>query len=436
MTAVAEPVKRHTVTLIRKLLPLLEPNRYKILYGGRGGVKSWTVARLLLVQAMEKPLRVLCCREVQKSIKDSVHKLLSDQIALLEMEDFYTVLENEIRGANGSSFIFVGLSDVTAASVKSFEGIDRCWSEEAQTISKKSWEILIPTIRKAGSEIWITFNPELDTDETYVRFVQHPPDGAFVCHLTYRDNPWFTKELELERQHAERTLSKEDYEHIWEGKCRQSVAGAIFANEVSEMILSGRLTHIPYDPRMKAHVVCDVGWNDKWALGIFQRGLADVRGIHYQEYQFTRPDQIAAELVEMKLNWGKVFLPWDAFITEKTSGFSTADVFQRFGFQVVKVESPEGAEQLGIQALRFLFPRMYLDQTKCTRLVECFKRWARHVPKHGEPAKPIHDEFSHGCHMAGYMARVVDAMTNENPNQMRPQIPRRSVHDAALGHLG
>lgn len=117
---------------------LARPVRYKVARGGRGSGKSWSFARALLVQAAEKPLRILCTREVQKSIKDSVHKLLSDQITAIGMGGFYDVLTHEIRGRNGSLFIFAGLSDQTAESIKSYEGIDRVWCEEAQAISKRS----------------------------------------------------------------------------------------------------------------------------------------------------------------------------------------------------------------------------------------------------------------------------------------------------------
>ena len=147
---------------------LSEPYRYKILFGGRGSGKSWGVARELLIQGAmrQNPLRILCAREIQRSIKQSVHQLLSDQIQELGLGGFYDVLENEIRGRNGTKFSFTGLANNTVESIKSYEGVDRVWIEEAQTVSKKSWDILIPTIRKPGSEIWVTFNPSLDTDDT------------------------------------------------------------------------------------------------------------------------------------------------------------------------------------------------------------------------------------------------------------------------------
>ena len=188
-----------------KLKPLWIPKRYKIVKGGRGGAKSWGVARALLIMGCNRTLRICCFREVQKNIKESVHQLLKDQIEAMDLGDFYEALENEIRGSNGTLIIFAGLSALTATSIKSFEGQDIAWVEEAQTVRKRSWELLIPTIRKKGSEIWITMNPELETDPTYVLFVDEPPEGmSIVLTMNYRDNPWFPDILELERSRAKR----------------------------------------------------------------------------------------------------------------------------------------------------------------------------------------------------------------------------------------
>ena len=168
-----------------KLACLFEKSRYKVLYGGRGGAKSWGVARALLILGAKKPIRVLCAREFQTSIKDSVHKLLCDQIEALGLLGFYEITQASIRGSNGTEFAFAGLKN-NVANIKSFEGVDICWVEEAQTTSRLSWNILIPTIRKQDSEIWITFNPELESDETYQRFVLNPPSDCIVQKMCCR----------------------------------------------------------------------------------------------------------------------------------------------------------------------------------------------------------------------------------------------------------
>jgi phage terminase large subunit len=203
-----------------------------VAFGGRGSGKSWGFARALLIQAANKPLRILCTREIQKSIKQSVHTLLNDQIQALGLGAFYEVLESEIRGRNGSSFTFAGLASNTVESIKSFEGCNIVWVEEGQTVSKRSWDILIPTIRSEGSEIWVSFNPDVDTDDTYQRFVVNPPDNAKVVKVNYSDNAWFPSVLEIERLHSKE--HNPDYANIWEGDCKAAVDGAIYSNEIRE----------------------------------------------------------------------------------------------------------------------------------------------------------------------------------------------------------
>lgn len=198
---------------------LFEPHRYKVLYGGRGAARSWSVARALLIKAAAAPLRVLCAREFQKSIKDSVHRLLRDQIALLELPG-YEVTDHEIRHTNGSLFLFEGLRH-NVTKIKSLEGVDVAWVEEAERVSQSSWDVLIPTIRKPGSEIWVTFNPHLESDPTYQRFVVSPPPDAWVLKVSADDNPWFPAELAAERTYLY-AIDPDAAAHVWGGACRQS----------------------------------------------------------------------------------------------------------------------------------------------------------------------------------------------------------------------
>ena len=184
--------------------------------------KSWSFARKLLLLAAERPLRVLCARELQISIKDSVHRLLADQVDAMGLSERFEVGQSFIRGNHdsnrGAEFIFKGLRH-NAAEIKSMEGIDICWVEEAQAVSDQSWELLIPTIRAPGSEIWITFNPDQATDPTYKRFVTTPPPGAIVRRVNWDENPWFPPDLEAERAHKADT-DPDGYRHVWLGECR------------------------------------------------------------------------------------------------------------------------------------------------------------------------------------------------------------------------
>jgi len=157
--------------------PPLGDLRYRVLYGGRGGAKSWNIARVLLIYGYKQPLRILCAREYQSSIAESVHHLLEEQIDLLGLGDFYDVQQTKIIGLNGTEFIFKGLAR-NIQEVKSTEGVDVCWVEEAEAVSKESWRVLIPTIRRPNSEIWVSFNPADSQDPTYQRFVEGEPQRA------------------------------------------------------------------------------------------------------------------------------------------------------------------------------------------------------------------------------------------------------------------
>ena len=198
---------------------LAQPARYKVAYGGRGSAKSWSVARVLCLLAASKPIRILCARELQSSIRDSVHRLLADQIEALNLSARLEIQNAEIRGVNGSLFIFEGLRHNTTK-IKSMEGIDICWVEEAERVSEESWKILVPTIRKPGSEIWVTFNPEQETDPTYTRFVKNPPPDAIVRKVNHDQNPWFPIELRKEMEYDYR-VDPDSAAHIWGGECKK-----------------------------------------------------------------------------------------------------------------------------------------------------------------------------------------------------------------------
>ncbi|WP_390483397.1 PBSX family phage terminase large subunit [Pseudomonas guariconensis] len=212
-----------------KFAALFKPKRYKVFHGGRGGAKSWEIARALILISSSRKVRILCAREVQNTIKDSVHKLLKDQIEALGLLPWFTITDNSIKSSVGSEFIFKGLRyDVQG--VKSTEGVDICWVEEAQTVTAASWDVLSPTIRKDGSEIWISFNPNEEEDPTYQRFVANPPDDSVVVEVNYCDNPWFPEVLRKEMEYCKR-VDYDAYEHIWLGKPKKISAAVIFSGK-------------------------------------------------------------------------------------------------------------------------------------------------------------------------------------------------------------
>lgn len=394
-----------------KLAFLFEPARYKVAYGGRDGAKSWSFARALLLQGAEKPLPTGCFREVQKSIKDSVHQLLSNQVEELGLTNFYQILRDEIRGENGTFFRFAGLSAQTRDSIKSFEGLKRAWVEEAQSVSKRSWDILVPTIRAPDSEIWVSFNPDLDTDDTYQRFVANPPTGAKVVQINYSDNPWRSRALDQERADMQ-ARSPDDFAHIYLGQCRAAVDGAIYYREVSDLRSSGRIGNVPYDPLLKVHVVWDLGYADYMSLILVQRRASEIRVIRYIEDHHRTLADYSQELRNLNLNWGKCWLPHDGRARDYRSGKSAQEILQQLGWTVEIVEDI-GLEQ-GINAARLKFPQVYFDKDNAGHLVNRLARYKRRVTAEtGIVGMPVHDEHSHGADAFRYLAVVADQLGND-----------------------
>lgn len=206
--------------------------RYKVLEGGRGSGKSYSFADALIARAAHEKVRALCTRETQNSIRDSVHRLLQDRICFLGYEKFYVIQKDGIFSRCGSEFIFKGLHH-NISEIKSTEGIDICWVEEAERVSGDSWTILIPTVRKEDSEIWVSFNPEDEESATYTRFIKNPPPDCRSAHLTFRDNEMFPEVLRREMEYDKR-VDKDKYEHVWEGKCKGYSDALIFKNVVVE----------------------------------------------------------------------------------------------------------------------------------------------------------------------------------------------------------
>ena len=197
--------------------PLIkQKKRYKLYYGGRAGGKSYAFADSLLFLGRMKKLRIACMREIQDSIKDSVHKLLSDRIAFYDLSDYKVTETQIINKITGTSFIFKGLQEQSAGNIKSLEGIDIVWLEEAQKISKKSWDTLDPTIRKPGSEIWISMNREEENDPVWKAVGANPDNRTLVIKVNYTDNPFCPEEMKYLAEKC-RKDAPDDFEHIWMG---------------------------------------------------------------------------------------------------------------------------------------------------------------------------------------------------------------------------
>lgn len=419
--------------LPRSLQFLFLPCRYKVLYGGRGAGKSWTIARTLLIQGFQKSLRVCCGREIMESIDGSVHALLKDQIEALGLGWFYEVQRNRIIGLNGTEFTYIGLRH-NVNKIRSLEGIDVFWVEEAQTVSATSWDVLIPTIRKDGSEIWISFNPELETDETYKRFVLKPPDNAIVKLVNWRDNPFFSPLMDAERL-TKRRQDSDGYLTTWEGRTRQTLQGAVYAKEIRKALLDNRITRVPYDVSRPVSTFWDLGRSDKTSIWFAQIVGFEFHIIDFLEDRGYHIDHYIQLIQERGYSYLNHWLPHDG--TAKTIGtkLSVEEQMKAKGMRVKVVANLSIAD--GINAARTVFPRCYFDEIKCSDGLQCLKRYQYEVDQQtGQySTSPLHNEWSHGADAFRYLS--LGLQEREKASKLRPDLGNPGIpQNGGTGWMG
>lgn len=409
---------------------LFQPARYKVAYGGRGGTKSWGFARALLIMGAQRSLRVLCAREYQNSISDSVILLLADQIKALGLSAYYKVLKDEIRGVhNDTLFVFEGLHGKSVDSLKSFEGADIAWVEEANTVLKRSWEVLTPTIRKEGSEIWVSFNPELETDETYKRFVKNPPPGAVVRKVTWRDNPWFPAVLKTEMEHLKQT-DYDSYLTIWEGHCRQTLDGAIYANEIRNATSENRITKVPWEPKKPVHTFWDLGKSDNTAIWFAQVVGFEFRVIDYYQSRGQNLSHYVKTLKDRPYAYGDMWLPHDAKHDLLASELTIEQQMKAHGF-TVRI-APQNSVATGIEAARSVFPKCWFDADKTADGLQCLRHYRYEQKSDGMSytKAPVHDWSSHGADAFRYLAV---SLTEPKAPVKLPPVPHLAGGNSWMG---
>jgi phage terminase large subunit len=380
---------------------LFEPHRYKVLYGGRGGTKSWGFGRTALIEGTRRPLRVVCARETMKSIGDSVHQLLEDQIHAIGLQETgsaavrYRVGKTSIEGTNGTEFSFHGLKH-NINNIKSLESADVLWVEEAANVSKDSWSKVIPTMRKKGSEIWVGFNPELESDDTYQRFVVHPPPEAKVVKIGWQDNPWFHETtLPAERAHLLATDPEEEH-HVYGGFPRKTLEGAIYAKELRAAETEQRITKVPYDPTKPVHTAWDLGEGDATAIWFFQTYMAEYRFIDYLEDSGQKMAHYLELLQGRRYVYGMDYLPWDA-CSGMLSG--TLEQAMRAAGRNIRILPKHLSVDIGIDQARTIFANCWFDADKCADGINCL-RYYQYGPVKDlgtQTRKPLHNWASHGA---------------------------------------
>ena len=285
--------------------------------------------------------------------------------------------------------------------------MDICWVEEAQSVSRVSWKTLIPTIRKEGSEIWVSFNPELETDETYQRFVVSPPRDCISIKINYWDNPWFPETLKLEME-ASKGRNYEEYQQVWEGLCRQTVDGAIFANEMMRAEAEDRITKVPYDPTKPVHAVCDLGWADATAWWFIQFVGMETHLIRYFEDSQRTMTSYLAQLQTYGYVYDTIWLPHDAQSkTLAAAGRSIEDIVRNAGFKTRILDRVPVVDS--INAARTVFPNCYFDRENTADGLNCLRHYRYDVdPETGQFSKqPLHDQYSHGADAFRYIALMI-----------------------------
>lgn len=388
-----------------KLQFLFDRHPYKVAWSGRYSQKSWSYSAAILQQGMERPLRVVCLRETMKSLEDSVHALMGDQTKRLSLNDRYRVRQADILGTNGTEIFYAGLRN-NSANIKSMEGCDIFWVEEAQAVSKESWETLIPTIRKPGAELWVSMNPRFAEDDSYQRWIINPPPGAKVVFLSYLDNKYITDDMKSKMAHLKST-DPEMFDHVYNGACISTVQDAVYKEQIQASEKGGRFTRVPYDASKPVDTFWDLGYGDMVSVWFAQPFPFETRVIDYYENTHQAIDHYLQVMQGKGYTYGECVFPWDAASKHVSTGKSTADMVKAKGFKVRVLR--QGLVHDRINTLRTMFPQLYFDAERCKVGIQHLRNYQWGPPSASGALKrePLHDVHSHGSDALGYMSVAI-----------------------------
>lgn len=415
-------------------VPLLQPSRYRGAWGGRGSGKSHFFAELLIDDCLcNKGLRAVSIREVQKTLKESSKRLIEDKLEAFKLTeaDGFKVFNEVIQTPGDGIITFAGMQDHNAESIKSLEGYNRAWVEEAQSLSARSLSLLRPTIRAENSELWFSWNPRRKTDPVDMMLRGELPTGATVVRANWSDNPRFPKVLEQERLDCLRQ-TPEQYDHIWEGGYASVMEGAYFAKHLAEAKAQGRIGRVAPDPLMALRAFVDIGGTgsraDAFTIWIAQFIGKEIRVLNYYE---SVGQPLAAHLAWMRSEGyepGKlsIWLPHDGSTQDKVFDVSYESAFTKAGYAVEVVPNQgKGAAKQRIEAARRLFGGMWFNADKVQPGLDAIgwyhekKDEARNIG-----LGPEHDWSSHGADSFGLMAVVAEAIAG-GTNTIKPIEYRR-----------
>jgi phage terminase large subunit len=429
------------VEVPRKLKPLLYPKRYKGAYGGRGGAKSHFFAEQIILRCYSRSTRVVCIREVQNSIKDSVKQLLGDKISKFGLEAEFEVLETEIRGPNGSVIIFKGMQSYNAANIKSLEAYDIAWVEEAQTLSQASLDMLRPTMRKAGSELWFSWNPRYKTDPVDEFFRKRPPADSVSVQINWVDNPWF-KDTPLYQDMLDDFAADPDKaEHVWNG-AYGSGQGAILARYVNKAEREGRINDsVEFDPHgAPVEISSDIGFRDTACWWFWQRKIG---GFSLFDYDFDHGldaddwiPRLQDKLVGLGIplaKLGKIWLPPDAKAKTFQSKHSAMEKFLR-AFPGKIVIKPGSKKSDQISAARRIIESCEFNRTRCENGIDGLSAWEFEWNEDNQvfSREPVHNWASHRGDSYSYGCEIMQGLLPEPVEKPKPVMMQEMTFSQAL----
>ena len=373
--------------------------RHIVLYGGRASGKSTSVALSLLVLGMNKKLRILCTREVQNSIADSVHKLLSDLISKYKLNT-WEVQKDIIRNKQtGSEIFFKGLHN-NSQSIKSIEGIDIVWVEEAQSVSADSINTLVPTIRKTGSRLIWTFNRLTENDPVWELIVKKADNRTFVQKINSDAiESLLSKEI-IEEREKMRTDNPEMFDHVWLGEPMTAKTGSVFGKQLAQARSEGRITKVPYDASTGVYTAWDLGIGDSTVIWFFQVVGREIHFIDHYEGSNEDLGHYISYIQNKPYQYTTHFLPHDSKARELQTGMTRVEFFNNHGIYNIEVLRPTnfslGQDDIDLVA-RPKFSLCWFDEEKCQRGLECLRAYHYEYDEKNKLLrnKPEHDWSSH-----------------------------------------
>jgi len=432
-------VKTLRLQTARAFIPLLAPSRYKGAHGGRGSGKSHFFAEKLIEDCMAEPgdtgegMRSVCIREVQKDLAQSSKLLIESKLSALGITeaDGFKVFRDAIQTPGDGVMIFKGMQDYTADSIKSLEGFKRAWWEEAQTATAHSLNMLRPTLRAMGSELWFSWNPRRKSDAVDVMLRgAEVPTGSTIVKANWRDNPWFTAELEQERLDCLR-MQPDQYDHIWEGGHISVMDGAYYAKSLNAARAEGRIGKVAADPLMTIRVFVDIGGTgakaDAFTMWVAQFIGKEIRVLDYYE---AVGQPLSAHIAWLRQRGytpdrAQIWLPHDGSTQDKVYDVSYESAMGAAGYSVTVVPNQgKGAAMARIEEGRRRFPAMWFNEATTEPGIAALgwyhekKDQARNIG-----LGPEHDWASHGADAFGLMCVVY-----EEPRAFKPiEYPSRRI---------